>query len=58
MDYDTETKTIRLTSEILKCIAKSLLVSAEEMERTLLHASSSSNRYEHTTSDDPDPWAL
>ena len=33
MDHEAETKTIRLTSEIIRCIAKSLLASADELER-------------------------
>jgi len=33
MDHETETRTIRLTSEIIRCIAKSLLASAEELEK-------------------------
>jgi hypothetical protein len=40
MDHEAETKTIRLTSEIIRCIAKSLLASAEELERSLWHYSS------------------
>jgi hypothetical protein len=39
MDHETETKTIRLTSEIIRCIAKALLASAEELERSLWHYS-------------------
>ena len=35
MDHEAETKTIRLTSEIVRCIAKALLASAEELERSL-----------------------
>jgi len=35
MDHEAETKTIRLTSEIIRCIAKSLLASADELERSL-----------------------
>jgi hypothetical protein len=37
MDHETETRTIRLTSEIIRCIAKALLASAEELERSLWH---------------------
>ena len=39
MDHEAETKTIRLTTEIIRCIAKSLLASAEELERSLWHYS-------------------
>ena len=39
MDHEVETKNIRLTSEIIRCIAKSLLASAEELERSLWHRS-------------------
>jgi hypothetical protein len=39
MEYEAETTTIRLTSEIFRCIAKSLLASAEELERSLWHSS-------------------
>jgi hypothetical protein len=39
MDHEAETRTIRLTSEIIRCIAKSLLASAEELERSLWHYS-------------------
>jgi hypothetical protein len=39
MDHEAETTTIRLTSEIIRCIAKSLLASAEELERSLWHYS-------------------
>jgi hypothetical protein len=35
MENEAETTTIRLTSEIIRCIAKSLLASAEELERSL-----------------------
>jgi hypothetical protein len=35
MENEAETRTIRLTSEIIRCIAKALLASAEELERTL-----------------------
>jgi hypothetical protein len=38
MEYEAETTTIRLTSEIIRCIAKSLLASAEELERSLWHS--------------------
>jgi hypothetical protein len=37
MENELETTTIRLTSQIIRCIAKSLLVSAEELEGSLLH---------------------
>jgi hypothetical protein len=37
MENEAESTTIRLTSEIIRCIAKSLLVSAEELERSLWH---------------------
>jgi hypothetical protein len=37
MDHEAETETIRLTSEIIKCIAKGLLASAEELERSVWH---------------------
>ena len=36
MDHEAEIRTIRLTSEIIRCIAKSLLASAEELERSLM----------------------
>ena len=49
MDHETETKTIRLTSEIIKCIAKGLLASAEELERSLWHYSSGSSERPHST---------
>jgi hypothetical protein len=39
MDHEAETKTIRLTTEIIRCIAKSLLASAEDLERSLWHYS-------------------
>jgi hypothetical protein len=39
MDHEAKTKTICLTSEIIRCIAKSLLASAEELERSLWHHS-------------------
>jgi hypothetical protein len=39
MDHETETRTIRLTSEIIRCIAKALLASAEELERSLWYHS-------------------
>jgi hypothetical protein len=39
MNHEAETTTIRLTSEIIRCIAKSLLASAEELERSLWHYS-------------------
>ena len=47
MDHEAETKTIRLTTEIMRCIAKSLLASAEELERSLWHYST---RTEHSQS--------
>jgi hypothetical protein len=43
MDHETENRTIRLTSEIIKCFAKGLLAGAEELERSLWHYSSSSS---------------
>jgi hypothetical protein len=52
MDHEVETTTIRLTSEIIRCIARSLLASAKELERSLWHysaqneASRSSSEYE------------
>jgi hypothetical protein len=52
MDREAETTTIRLTSEIIRRIAKALLASAEELERSLWHystpkeASRSSSEYE------------
>jgi hypothetical protein len=56
MDHETETRTIRLTSEIIRCIAKSLLVSAEELERSLWHYSTPT---EHSqSSSDCDDAAL
>ena len=39
MDHETETRTIHLTSEIIHCIAKALLASAEELERSLWYHS-------------------
>jgi hypothetical protein len=39
VDHETETKTIRLTSQIIRCIAKSLFGSAEGLERSLWHYS-------------------
>jgi hypothetical protein len=38
MDHEAETRTIRL-SEIIRCIAKALLASAEELERSLWYHS-------------------
>jgi len=56
MNHETETKTIRLTSEIIRCIAKSLLASAEELERSLWHYSTPT---EHSqSSSDCDDAAL
>jgi len=56
MDHETETRTIRLTSEIIRCIAKSLLASAEELERSLWHYSTPT---EHSqSSSDCDDAAL
>src|SRR5262249_40359725 len=56
MDNETETRTIRLTSEIIRCIAKSLLASAEELERSLWHYSTPT---EHSqSSSDCDDAAL
>jgi hypothetical protein len=39
MENEAETTIIRLTSEIIRCIAKSLLTSAEELERSVWHYS-------------------
>jgi hypothetical protein len=47
MDHEPETKTINLTTEIIGCIAKSLLASAEELETSLWHYST---RTEHPQS--------
>jgi hypothetical protein len=44
MDHEVETRTIRLTSGIIRCIAKSLLASAEELERSLWHYSNPKER--------------
>jgi hypothetical protein len=52
MDYEAETKTIRLTSEIIKCIAKGLLASAEELERSLWHYSTPPIERSQSSSDD------
>jgi hypothetical protein len=43
MDPEAEARTIRLTSEIIRCIAKSLLASAKELER-LWHYSNPKER--------------
>jgi hypothetical protein len=47
MDHEAETKTVLLTTEIIRCIAKSLLASVEELERSLWHYSA---RTEHSKS--------
>jgi hypothetical protein len=44
MDQEAEAKTIRLTSEIVRCTAKTLLASAEELERSLWHYSAPTER--------------
>ena len=54
MENEAETTTIRLTSEIIRCIAKSLLASAEELERSLWHYSSGSSERPHSTPSEHD----
>jgi hypothetical protein len=51
MDHEAETKTIRL-SEITKCIAKALLASAEEMERSLWHSTPTEHSQSSSDCDD------
>jgi hypothetical protein len=58
MDHETETRTIRLTSEIIRCIAKSLLASAEELERSLWHYSIPTEHSQSSSECDDDALSL
>ena len=58
MDHETETRTIRLTSEIIKCIAKGLLASAEELERSLWHYSTETEHSQSSSECDCDALNL
>jgi hypothetical protein len=52
MDPEAETRNIRLMSEIIRCIAKSLLASAEELDRSLWHYSTPPIERSQSSSDD------
>jgi hypothetical protein len=54
MDHEADTRTFRLTSEIIRCIAKSLLASAEELEKSLWHYSSPNELQSHSQNDEYD----
>jgi hypothetical protein len=59
MDHEAETKTIRLTTtEIIRCIAKSLLASAEELERSLWYHSTSAEHSQSSNVSDDDALSL
>jgi hypothetical protein len=58
MDHEAETKTIRLTSEIIRCIAKSLLASAEELDRSLWHYSTPTDHSQSSSACDDDALSL
>jgi len=55
MDHETD---IRLTTEIIRCIAKSLLASAEELERSLWHHSTPTEHSQSSTECDDDALKL
>ena len=57
-DHEAETKTISLTTEIIRCIAKSLLASAEELERSLWHYSTPTEHSQSSTECDDDALKL
>src|SRR5262249_13593552 len=58
MNHETETRTIRLTNEIIRCIAKSLLATAEELERSLWHYSTPTEHSQSSTECDDDALKL
>jgi hypothetical protein len=58
MDREAETTTIRLTSEIIRRIAKALLASAEELERSLWHYSTPTEHSQSSSECDDDALKL
>jgi hypothetical protein len=58
MENELETTTIRLTSQIIRCIAKSLLVSAEELERSLWRYSTPTEHSQSPSECDDDALKL
>jgi hypothetical protein len=58
MNQDAEAKTIRLTSEIVRCIAKALFASAEELERSLWHYSTPTEQSQASSQGDDDALNL
>jgi hypothetical protein len=58
MEHETKAHTIRLTSEITRCIAKSLLASAAELERSLWHHSNPIEHSQSSTECDDDALKL
>jgi hypothetical protein len=58
MDHEAETKTIDVTTEIIGCIAKSLLDSAEELETSLWHYSIRTEHPQSSSVCDDDAFSL
>ena len=58
MENEAETRTIRLTSEIIRCIAKALIASAEELERSLWHYSTPTEHSQSSSVCDDDALSL
>jgi hypothetical protein len=52
MDHEIETRTIRLTSEIIRCVAKSLLASADELEKSLHYSTPTEHSQSSSVCDD------
>jgi hypothetical protein len=58
MEYEAETRIIHLTSEIIRCLAKSLLASAEELERSFWHYSTPTEHSQSSSVCDDDALSL
>jgi hypothetical protein len=58
MEYEAETTTIRVTSEIIRCIAKTLLASAEELEKSLWYYSIPTEHSQSSSICDDDALSL
>jgi hypothetical protein len=58
MNHQADTMTTKLTTEIIRCIAKSLLASAEELERSPWHYSTPTKRSQSSSECDDDALKL
>jgi hypothetical protein len=58
MNHQADTMTTKLTTEIIRCIAKSLLASAEELERSFWHYSTPTEHSQSSSVCDDDALSL